>query len=149
MIKVQKITIKHIIDESPDLSYLGEFSNTAGNYAIEHNGERGTYPYFNADNVENMEDAQQNYDRMMQFEKGDVYCIGIKAIAEVHTSENGNTWLINHIESGGLWGIESDSDAEYLREVEQDELHELRKTLKAFGLIDEAINAAKVETKTI
>jgi hypothetical protein len=36
--------------------------------------------------------------------------------------------------SGGLWGIESDSDQDYLSTVENDELADLREHLEAFGV---------------
>ena len=66
MKKINRIIIKHLIDENPDLSYLGEFSNEEGEFAIKHDlSDNRTYNYFNAENVENMKQAMQNYERMM------------------------------------------------------------------------------------
>ena len=36
--------------------------------------------------------------------------------------------------SGGLWGIESDSGDEYIKEVEEQEFYDLKDHLAAFGI---------------
>ena len=134
MKKIRAIRIKKILEESPDLSDLGTFSKEKGKFAIEHKGDRGTLPYFNADNVENMKQAKQNYERMMQFETGLVCQYEIKAEAEILTSsDKGQTWLINAVSSGGVWGIESDSDKEYFKEIADGELEELKDVLRELG----------------
>jgi hypothetical protein len=51
-------------------------------------------------------------------------------------------YLTQQVRSGGLWGIESDSDGSYLAEVAKDELAELRKELHAMGFSKRAIAAA-------
>ena len=88
MKKITKITVKHIPDYNADLSYLGTFSNKKGEYAIEHNGERNSYKYFNAENVSNKKEAQHNYNTIMKYDSGDLYSIGIKAEAEIQTKAN-------------------------------------------------------------
>jgi hypothetical protein len=50
--------------------------------------------------------------------------------------------VVQRIRSGGLWGIESDSDASYIAEVEQGELADLRSELKAVGFSTRQITAA-------
>ena len=147
MKKINKITIKHIPDDDDDLSYLGTFGNNKGEYGIEHNGERGSYPYFNAENVSNMKEAKQNYETMMKYERGDLYSIGIKAEAEIHTQQDGNSfWKIDKITSGGLWSIEQGykNDQEDIESIEQEQLEELKLTLKEFGFTDEEINKADI-----
>jgi hypothetical protein len=42
--------------------------------------------------------------------------------------------------SGGLWGIESDSSNEYLKEVEAEELADLRGTLIEAGFLSEYVD---------
>ena len=49
------------------------------------------------------------------------------------------------ITSGGLWGIESDSEESYLRSVEQEELSDLRAQLYELGFSKRAIAAAVKE----
>lgn len=145
MKKITKITLRKIPDHDADTSYLGEFSQTPGDFAIDQGEQPRILRYFNAANVENMEQARSNYDRVMEFENGDVTHYGIRADAEIATSRNGGkSWLLNTIRSGGLWGIESDSDQDYFDEVGQDALSELKETLKVMGFIDEAINASPV-----
>ncbi len=131
---VSKIIIEHKIDEYPDLSYLGSFSNKEGEYCIKHNGNSRSYPYFNADNVDDLTQAQQNYDRMMMFENGNVYQIGIIAEAQIMLPIGNGSSIIQTITSGGLWGIESDSDKAYIKEIETEQLEELKGYLKQLNI---------------
>lgn len=91
-------------------------------------------------------------DRLRQFNDGLFCYIGIIAEAEVNVQVNDGQAYINRqiapqylrqtITSGGLWGIESDSDASYLEEIEQEQLSELRGQLHAIGFSQRAITAA-------
>jgi hypothetical protein len=49
---------------------------------------------------------------------------------------------MQEITSGGLWGVESDSDTAYLTEIETDELAELREQLHALGFSKRAVSTA-------
>jgi hypothetical protein len=146
--KITKITLKRELDTDPDLSWIGTFDNEAkSEFAIEHEPDNHrTFNWFNPQEgaVENKKQAKRDYDRMMAYENGHWNMIGIKAVAEVQTSENGREWLINHISSGGLWGIESDSDEEYKKEIEQEQLAELTDALLAFGFTAEEIKNAEI-----
>jgi len=91
------------------------------------------------------EDADDSYleqkgfdNRARQYRDGLFGFIGIYAHAEYFADGN----LRQIIKSGGLWGIESDSDAAYLKEIEQEQLSELRDQLHAIGFGNRAINAA-------
>ena len=91
----------------------------------------------------------QDYERMERLYRGDWGFIGIQASAKIQTgSVRGVTSLgsevhtVQTITSGGLWGIESDSDADYIRSVENDELAELRTELHSLGFSSRAIAAA-------
>ena len=112
MKKITKIIIRHIPEHDADTSFLGEFSNTPGKYAVKHNGGSREFLYFNAENVENMKQARQNYTGMMKINDGEIGFIGIKAEAEIVTGDNAKKGygLINKIISGGLWGIETPLD---------------------------------------
>ena len=63
-------------------------------------------------------------DRFQQYQNGDFGFIGIRAEAEIIV--NG---ICQVITSGGLWGIESDSSRQYLSEVEQEEVDQLKAIL--------------------
>lgn len=232
--RIQHVTIKRMFDESPDTSWLGEYSNQpTGEFAIDrahtlncvantgtataetlcancdqpkshHNttwlgsqpellcsvedneelsdsqfepvdcdcDERGAmgrneYQYFNPGSVEAFnveaswipetitgetarrdywraamkENARRDYERMEQLYRGDFCFIGIRAEAEV-TVPCGQSAICQTITSGGLWGIESDSKADYLSEVEGEELSDLRTQLTALGFSKRAIATA-------
>jgi hypothetical protein len=185
--RILSVTVKQEIDDSPDTSWLGEYSDTPGDYAIvargEHEGEflsdlpcecdhspddhnnngqcmencdcedfdpvtveRGReYRYFNSASIEsdnsdedNRTYALQDYKRMRGL-NNDQWCfVGISAKAVVQL--NGS--LTQTIHSGGLWGIESDSDPSEFRSVEREQLDELRDQLHAIGFTKRAIAAA-------
>jgi len=108
--------------------------------------ERNQYRYFNpnwqnyiGDTEENIRKyCRQDYKRMESFNRGDWYYLGIRADARV-TVLHGR---IQAITSGFLWGIESDSDREYLESVEKEELADLKLQLKALGFSTRAISTA-------
>lgn len=114
--------------------------------------ERGTYEYFNPslNYVDKYGDAlpentpeeivkyvAQDYERMERLNAGYWGFIGIKAEARVIV--NGIT---QEITSGGLWGIESDSEESYFEEIEGEELSSLRTQLEALGFSKRAVSAA-------
>jgi hypothetical protein len=85
---------------------------------------------------------------MERLNRGDWCFIGIRAEAEiqlfhkpVHSLDPGQT-SIQTLTSGGLWGIESDSDREYLESVEQEELADLKTQLLVLGFSKRAISNA-------
>ena len=67
--------------------------------------------------------------------------IGIRACADVTFSDG----VRQSIYSGGLWGIESDSEESYLKEIESEELADLRQTLYELGFSKRAIATAVKE----
>jgi hypothetical protein len=117
--------------------------------------ERGEYRYFNGC-VENYkgespekirEYVLRDYERMERLQRGDWGFIGIRAEAEIAISNDphkrtNTTWTVQEITSGGLWGIESDSDKTYLGEIETEQLSELREQLRAVGFSTRAITKA-------
>jgi len=145
MKKINRIVIKHSIDTGPDLSWLGEFSNEKGEFPIEHDlSDSRTYNYFNADNVENMKQAKQNYKRMIDYNNNHWWMIGIKAEAEIATGTKG--WqLLNTIKSGGLWGIETDCDDSHIKEIENEQLDELKDVLRKLGFSKLQIEKAPIK----
>jgi hypothetical protein len=116
----------------------------------EHGGlEHGELHYFNA-NVEKYkgETPEQirkyvrcDYERMERLNRGDWCYVGIRAEAEI-LIPTGDASLAQAITSGGLWGIESDSDESYFAEVGAEELAELRTQLSGIGFSKRAISRA-------
>jgi hypothetical protein len=88
--------------------------------------------------------VRQDYERMESLNAGHWCYIGIRATAEIAVSSVGIAGgaLIQTIRSGGLWGIESDSDKDHFAEVETEELAQLRVELKAIGFSTRAISTA-------
>lgn len=83
--------------------------------------------------------VRQDYERMERLNAGDWCYIGIRAYASVQVAKDGP---LQEISSGGLWGIESDSEKGYLADVEKEELSDLRTQLHALGFSQRAISAA-------
>lgn len=84
----------------------------------------------------------QDYARMERGNAGDWCLIGIRAEAEYSVGTSRNGYLAQEITSGGLWGIESDSEESYLKSVEDEELIDLSVQLKGIGFSGRAIAAA-------
>ncbi len=153
--RILEVRVYHPIDEDPDLSHLGEYSNSPDpRFCIDRKErgqcERGQYRFFNPSR--NYDDcgmdelkkyAEQDYARMEEYNRGTWCAEGVRAMAKVQL---GST-LIQTLESGGLWGIESDSDKGYFQEVEDEQLEELRFELQACGFTPNEINAAFAEVK--
>lgn len=104
------------------------------------------YRYFNpSDNYlgEPAEDiakyTREDYERMEAYNRDEWSYIGIRAVAQVQLQQHGT---IQTVKSGALWGIESDSDESYFREVADEQLHELRATLHQMGFSKRAIATA-------
>ena len=124
MKQINKITIVHKYDQDTDLSYLKQ-------------------DYFNDDPTkgalvtqeENQKYKAQDKARLERYESGELYDIGIYAIAEIIINET-----IQHIRSGGLWGVQCDSEEGYFKEVESDELDNLKTQLKELGFKSRYIN---------
>ena len=153
--RIHKVVIKHVMD---DLQHenaedsIGTFDNSAkSEYAIEldqpchgyryegfkfYNGPVENYQSIEPDEIRKY--VQQDYERMKSFNAGDWHYIGIRAEAEIQLSENGTFQTIT---SGGLWGVESDS-GDYIKEIEQEELKDLRRKLEAIGFSKRAVTAA-------
>ena len=148
MKKINKITIEHIPDYDADLSWIGTFSNKAeSEYAIKHEGDRNSYKYFNPQKgaCESKKQARKDYERIMDYDKGNWSMLGIKATAETAIDIGQGCWKLDKITSGGLWGIESDAETIYHEEEEQNQLSELKDYLKEYGFSDEEINHAPIE----
>ena len=146
-------------DNDADLSCLGTFDSEAkSDYAIEHEPDNSrTLNWFNpqetsGDTPRNLKKyAKKNYERIISYERGNWYMIGIKATAEIATGPQAGKGygLITKVSSSGWWGIESDQEPGDFKEIEDDQKAELVDLLKERGFTDAEINAAPVEFKTL
>jgi len=137
-IRIDKIVIRHIPDENPDLSWIGKYSDTPEKGAIDRKERRdtgrGQYRYFNPANPEY---AEEDYRRMEAYNRDEWGCIGIIAEAEVSypiPDEASKTRRLEWLKSSGLWGIASDDDPGHIRFVEIEQLLDLKIHLEAFGI---------------
>jgi hypothetical protein len=141
-LKLVSVKIDMAVDECPDLSWLGEYSDKPGRLAIDRQ-ERGDMGrselrYFNPvwENYEghpHEKGIEQDYARMEAYNRGDWWMNGITAKAVVHRSIGNGSVQIHEFQSGGLWGIESDC-GDYKFEVADDQLAELKQILSDFGV---------------
>ena len=75
-------------------------------------------------------DEQNDYEeRKEAYRRGEFSFVGVRAEAEITVDG-----IIQTIVSGGLWGVESDSDAAYIKEVAGEEYADLRRILKTLGV---------------
>ena len=145
--RILSVRIERAVDDSPDTSYLGEYSNTAETeWAIDRQerGDQGRneHRYFNPtmspEDTGNPDSPEQDYQRMESLNRGDWCCLGIIAKAEVVLTGG----VVQTLHSGGLWGTESDSGEDYLLSIEKEELANLRTELEAVGFGKRAIDYA-------
>lgn len=166
--RILKIEVKRIEDTDPDTSYLGTFDRLPwSDFAINPETckeDFGRFEWFNPQTIEPfntdakwisartvdkeafwrkvmLENATKDYERMKAFDRGEFGFIGIRVQAEIVVDS-----VCQTITSGGLWGIESDSDESYLKEVEQEELSSLRGILHEMGFSKRAIASAVKES---
>lgn len=123
---------------------------------------RGEYRYFNPSSnyvtssgeptdglteEEVYKHTRQDYERMESLNAGHWCYIGLRAEAKIGIGDVVNyparyNVTTQTITSGGLWGIESDSESGYFEEVKAEQLAELKDQLKALGFSARAIATA-------
>lgn len=159
--KISKVWIEQLTETDADLSYLGEYSSEADPSRPEvidrhARGDMGRNEYrywthtqdfeanrrsLNRDHgmakhaawLEARRYIMEDYKRCEDYDKDDWHMTGIRARAEILVPQ-GRHWIIQRITSGGLWGIESDSDEDYKDQVGADELTDLREMLDALNV---------------
>lgn len=145
--RIISVSVVRMVDDNPDLSWIGEYtSEPQGEHSIdrEERGDmgRGEYRYFvpaiSPEESGNPASVEADYQQMERYNAGDWCMLGIKAVAEVVMTGN----VVQRVSSGGLWGVESDSEESYLQEVGDEELGTLREELESMGFTTRQINAA-------
>ncbi len=152
MKRITSIVIEVLEDPTADLSYLGEYSDTAGPNAIRRPAQHSaTYIYFNptlsAEETGNPGSPGQDYKRFESY-GNEWVMLYIRAVAHVQTSMDGQYWKMHEIASGGLGSVESDSEASYLADVGNEQVDELALDLLEFGFTIEQIAEARKNLTT-
>ncbi len=78
-------------------------------------------------------DSTDDDGRLTAYDRGEWGYVGIRAMATLYVTR-GRDRISHEVKSPGLWGIESDSSEDYLKEVAQDELTVLRDMLVKLGV---------------
>lgn len=156
--RIISVELVREVDESPDCSHLGEWTDFPHDWAIvralgcyvaqlgddvipERGREMRFFLPYAGGETEGSADYQkyglQDWERMEALERGGWEYIGIAARAQIVLAG-----VVQVVRSGGLWGIESNGAAEYIAEVERNELAALRDVLAECGFSARAISAA-------
>ncbi len=115
MIRISHLEITRDIDYDPDLSHL-EDPQVQGEEYFEENQKR-------------LADYGETW-----------YMMGVKVTATLDVTEGHASCTeplsrrTEQISSCGIWGVESDSDADYIKELAAEEFNNLRTYLKEFAL---------------
>jgi len=114
-LRVDSIALKWEHDDNPDLSWLEQ-------------------DYSDCSPAEAAKYRQQDKDRLAAYNRGDWYMQGCFAVAEVSYSIGQGSRRIEKFTSGALWGIESDCGDDYRKQVEQEQLDDLKEHLAQFNI---------------
>lgn len=141
--RIDKILVTVTPEESPDLSFLGEYSDQPGEQTIDRQerGEMkwGELRYWNPGRTGDGEAGiVADYQRHEAYNCGEWGMTGIGATAEI-LLPFGADFVCQQIRSGGLWGVESDAPAAYAKEIAEEELSALGDLLAEIGFSDEEI----------
>jgi len=163
--KICSIKVVHLIDDNPDTSFLGDYTDEYDefhfdreqgrmlrtlerekDYTVPEKGREYRFfkPYAGGEKPGStlyIRYGKQDLARMEGLEKGNWCFIGIRADAIVRLTDSD---LCQKITSGGIWGVESDCP-EYHKDLEKEELTGLRDELKAAGFTDETIDSVEVD----
>lgn len=140
--KAIKIEIKRITDEDPDLSFLETIPE--GHYGVDgsswvHVTDEDKQEIINKyGSIWNacVEYAKQDKKRLDDYNRGTWEMIGIKAVATIHIPICDNTVKIQTIDSGGLFGIASDSDNSDIKDAEICQIEEVKRCLRILCIDD-------------
>jgi hypothetical protein len=159
--RIERIWIEIKVDTDPDTSFLGEYTDEVDAWHIDRQTgeyihdllkqplpegqrsfpERGREfrffkPYAGGEKP-GTDDYKKyglaDFKRMEDLCRGDWCFVGITAKAEVRYPISTNCQRITSFQSGGLWGVESDSK-DYHKDVAAEELAGLKSHLEVFGV---------------
>ena len=120
-------------EENPDLSYLTEYQGgSAGETYTDEKGKKHTIT-----KVQEAKWRQQDKDRLESYGRT-WWHIGVKAEAIIYVEG-----VRQIITSGGLWGIESDSNEKYIEEEKNTQIKELEEILLSLGFTKKQIEEVR------
>ncbi len=136
---IESITIKRKVDDDPDLSYLDlkEDSNEWGKNWDHVSTEEKNKVIAQYGSLYNADKAYYEQDKKrLKAYGGSWYMLGIvaHAVIKIPIQRQPNNFKLQDINSGGLWGIESDSEESYFKEIEQEQIKELLSYLEALNV---------------
>ncbi len=165
--KIESIKIIHTIDEDPDFSHLGEYTddlkpgvivrccneyyeNLPDDFAYSFHGSefQGFKPLGGDEPVGSKayrEYGMQDFKRIEGYNNNDWFYICISAKATVSYSINNEDLRFETLSSGGIWGVETDGGEDFIKEIETEELNDLKDHLKQFGIDVSNFDSIEVE----
>lgn len=139
---IERIVVKKMYDECPDTSWIGEFTNIeptveeleSGKVIERESVGRLECRYFVPANPEY---GYDELEQMESFNRGDWFFFGISAEARVMIpSIHPDSWKLETIDSGGLWGLESTMFTTELEECANEQVEELKQYIQELTKID-------------
>lgn len=133
-----RVRIIYEIDYSPDLSFLGDYSDTPGprHQTVVRNPRCRGPRYFISTRASVQAEAHEDHKRFRTHGL-DWYMIGIRAVATVSYGRSTCTFT-----SPGIWGVENDAPAAWLQELAKDECSMLQLDMIAAGLPEAQVREA-------
>jgi len=129
MLRILGFEVKTMLDENADLSYLKtEYDNDLQLIVNSARYSNQTVTEYKWPMVRRWID--EDHSRLAAYNQGEWVMLGISVVANlVIDTKLGDTYPFS-IYSGGLWGIESDSDNDYLISVAKDQANDLIDVLR-------------------
>ena len=120
------------IDEYPDLSWLETVQDEEGNIVSSYRYTNDDIKTYGREQIQKWID--EDHARLKAYGR-DWHCLGVRAKATVYIpAPGGDGFIIQTIESPGVWGIESDAEESYFEEIFRDEIGVLRHMLESFNV---------------
>lgn len=134
------------VDDNPDLSYLGKYSDKPEKVHIDRlkqgKLERSESRYFNA-GCGDPDYIKQDYRRMQAYNRGDWHMVAVCCEISVKTATN---WAVDAVVArSSVWGVESDSKASYFLELAEEQISEAEHDLENLKAALTKINLYKGE----
>lgn len=156
MKKILEVKVEAVLDEDPDLSFLGEYTNTWEEGAIETGRDGGYFRYFvpalTGEQTGNPDSPQEDFDRMEAYNRSDWHMVGVRASARIainpgRPASQTQYTVLEDITTPGVWGVESDGGDDYLEELGGEELESLKDLLGELGFSTDELAEAFAEVK--
>lgn len=128
---------------------IGQYDDTLGKYINEYQAgaidrqergdmRRGEFRYFlpamSGEDTGNPDSPEQDYQRAEALNRGEWCYVGIRASVRLSIPVGNGTSILQTISTPGLWGIESDSDQEYIDSVFKEECDTLVTMLQVLNV---------------